>query len=77
MKKNEFMKNSIVVCLLMTTALAGCLGDDEEKSDDENVIRLAYTIKDDYDNPDTNPQFMADFIEAHSGYDVEIYPISS
>jgi ABC-type phosphate/phosphonate transport system substrate-binding protein len=73
--KNIFLKNALVVCLLMTTALAGCLGDDEEK--DEDVIRLAYTVKDDYENPDSNPQLMADYIEMHSGYDVEIYPISS
>ena len=59
----------------MATALAGCLGG--EDSDDENVIRLAYTVKDDYENPDSNPQMMADYIEAHSGYEVEIYPISS
>ena len=59
----------------MTTALAGCLGDDE--TDDEDVIRLAFTVKDDYENPDTNPQMMADYIEQHSGYEVEIYPISS
>ncbi len=63
----------------MTTAFAGCLGDSEEEAadDETKVIRLAYTVKDDYDDPDTNPQFMADYIAAHSGYDVEIYPISS
>ena len=78
MKKNIFLKNAIVVCLMMTTALAGCLGDnDDHGHDHDDVIRLAYTIKDDYDNPDTNPQLMADYIAEHSGYDVEIYPISS
>ena len=62
---------------MLTTAFAGCLGDSEEEVDDSNVIRLAFTVKDDYENPDTNPQFMADYISEHSGYDVEIYPISS
>ena len=62
---------------MMTTAFAGCLGDSEEEVDDSDVIRLAFTVKDDYENPDTNPQFMADYISEHSGYDVEIYPISS
>ncbi|MEE2812804.1 MAG: PhnD/SsuA/transferrin family substrate-binding protein [Candidatus Thermoplasmatota archaeon] len=75
MLKKKLMTNTLVVCLLMTTALAGCLGDDE--TDDEDVIRLAFTVKDDYENPDTNPQMMADYIEQHSGYEVEIYPISS
>ena len=61
----------------MVTAFSGCLGDSDEEVDDSNVIRLAYTVKDDYDDLDTNPQFMADYIAEHSGYDVEIYPISS
>ncbi len=61
----------------MTTAFAGCLGDSAEEVDDSNIIRLAYTVKDDYDNPDTNPQLMANYIAEHSGYEVEIYPISS
>ena len=77
MKKNTILKNAVVVFLMMTTAFAGCLGDSEEEVDDSNVIRLAFTVKDDYENPDTNPQFMADYIAEHSGYDVEIYPISS
>lgn len=70
------MKNTLVVCLLMTTAFAGCLGGGDD-TDDEDVIRLAFTVKDDYEDPDTNPQMMAEYIEKHSGYDVEIYPISS
>ena len=69
------MANTLVVCLLMTTAFAGCLGGADDNDDD--VIRLAFTVKDDYEDPDTNPQLMAEFIEQHSGYDVEIYPISS
>ena len=64
-----------MVLLLMTTAFAGCLSEDE--NGDKEVIRLAFTVKDDYEDPDTNPQLMADYIAAHSGYDVEIYPISS
>jgi ABC-type phosphate/phosphonate transport system substrate-binding protein len=77
MKRNEILKNAIVVFLLTTTAFSGCLGNSDEEVDDSNIIRLAYTVKDDYGNPDTNPQFMADYIAEHSGYEVEIYPISS
>lgn len=75
MMKNGILKSSVVVLLLMTTAFAGCLSEDE--NEDKEVIRLAFTVKDDYEDPDTNPQLMADYIAAHSGYDVEIYPISS
>ncbi len=77
MGRNESLKNSIVAFLLMTTALSGCLNGGDGGADDRNVIRLAFTVKDDYENPDSNPQYMADYIAAHSGYDVEIYPISS
>ena len=73
MKFNKLSQNSIVVALLLTTAFAGCIG--EENSD--NLIRIAFTVKDDYDDPDTNPQLLADFIAEYSGYDVELYPIAN
>lgn len=64
----------MVVALLLTTAFAGCIGGDESS---DNVIRIAFTVKDDYDNPDSNPQLLADFIAEHSGYDVDLYPIAN
>ena len=74
MKKSGLLKNAIVVCLLMTTAFAGCIGGAD--SSDE-VIRIAFTVKDDYDDPDTNPQLLADYIAEHSGYEVQLYPIAN
>ena len=40
-------------------------------------IRIAYEVKDDYENPDENPQAMADFIAAQTGVEVSLYPITS
>ena len=40
-------------------------------------IRIAYEVKDDYENPDDNPQAMADFIAAQTGVEVTLYPITS
>ena len=40
-------------------------------------IRIAYEVKDDYENPDENPQAMADFIAAQTGVEVTLYPITS
>ena len=40
-------------------------------------IRIAYEVKDDYENPDENPQVMADFIAAQTGVEVTLYPITS
>jgi len=74
MKLMILSKNWIVVALLLTTVFAGCIGG-EESSDD--VIRIAFTVKDDYDNPDANPQLLADFIAEHSGYEVKLYPIAN
>ena len=51
--------------------MSGCLGPEEEK------IRIAFKTQDDYDNPDANPQRLADFIAEQTGMDVELYPISS
>lgn len=69
-----FSKNCIVVLLLLTTTFAGCIGGDDSPDD---VIRIAFTVKDDYDNSEANPQLLADFIAEHSGYTVELYPIAN
>jgi ABC-type phosphate/phosphonate transport system substrate-binding protein len=74
MKLMILSKNCVVVALLLTTVFAGCIGG-EDSSDD--VIRIAFTVKDDYDNPDANPQLLADFIAEHSGYKVKLYPIAN
>ncbi|MEC8927066.1 MAG: PhnD/SsuA/transferrin family substrate-binding protein, partial [Candidatus Thermoplasmatota archaeon] len=74
MNWNILSKNSIVVALLLTAAFAGCIGGDDSS---DKVIRIAFTVKDDYDNPDTNPQLLADYIAEHSGYEVDLYPIAN
>ena len=63
----------LVTLLLLGTSLTGCLG----STDDAEVIRIAYSVKDDYDDADTNPQMLADFIAAQTGVEVQIYPITS
>ena len=60
--------------LLAGTALSGCIGGD---GDDEGTIKIAYSVKDDYHNPDSNPQVLADFISAQTGLEVELYAITS
>ncbi len=61
----------IVFGLFICTTLSGCLGPEEEK------IKIAFKTQDDYDNPDANPQRLADFIAEQTGMEVELYPISS
>ena len=40
-------------------------------------IRIAYEVKDDFENPDENPQIMADFIAEQTGVEVTLYPVTS
>ncbi len=61
----------VILGLLICTALSGCLEPEKEK------IRIAFKTQDDYDNPDANPQRLADFIAHQTGMEVELYPISS
>ena len=62
----------MTLLLLSSPLLAGCTGGDED-----DTIRIAFKIKDDYSNADENPQVLADFIAAQTGRPVEIYPISN
>ena len=67
------MLNALLVTIILSASMAGCL----ESEEDEKVIRIAFKTQDDYDNPSANPQILADFIAAQSGYAVELYPINS
>ena len=71
MNRNKALA-SLVIGLMISTTLTGCLG-----GDDDNVIRIAFKTQDDYDDPEANPQRLADFISQHTEMDVELYPISS
>jgi|TARA_B100000530_G_scaffold321003_1_gene254803 phosphonate transport system substrate-binding protein len=41
------------------------------------VINIAFEIKDDYTNPDTNPEVLAKYLEEALDMPVEIYPITN
>jgi hypothetical protein len=64
----------LLTLLLAGTVLSGCIGGGD---DEDTTIKIAYSVKDDYDNPDSNPQILADFISAHTGLSVELYAITS
>lgn len=40
-------------------------------------IRIAFEMKDDYENPAENPQVLADFISEQTGVTVTLYPVTS
>ena len=62
-----------IIGIILFSTFAGCLAPEE----DENVIIIAFKTQDDYENPEANPQLLADFLAKKSGYKVELYPIGS
>ena len=70
---HSILKASLIVALISLSSLAGCLANEDE----EEVIRIAFTIKDDYISFDENPQKLADYLSEALGVKVELYPITS
>jgi len=62
--------------LFVFTSFTGCLDSDDEVTKKEKFI-IAYEVKEDYENPDENPQVMADYLAKELDMDVELYPITS
>ena len=60
---------------MMMTALTGCISSDAEE--EVETIKLAFSVQDDYENVDQNPQIFADYLSEELGMNVEIYPITS
>ena len=79
MSKPNFTTSLLLIIILLSGTLAGCLDSlTPPSSDDENeTLVIAYEVKDDYENPDENPQVLANFLADALNMDVELYPISS
>ncbi|HJM55453.1 MAG TPA: PhnD/SsuA/transferrin family substrate-binding protein [Poseidonia sp.] len=76
--KTRTLKTSLLVFLIATASLAGCIGgEDENEGPDLEEFVIAYSIKDDYTNVDENPQRLADYMSAELNMDVSLYPIDS
>ena len=61
------MKKSVslgLAMLFVMTTFTGCLSEDETTQKEKFII--AYEVKEDYDNPDDNPQVMADYLAKES-----------
>ena len=63
--------------LFVMTAFTGCLSSDDEEETQKEKFIIAYEVKEDYENPDENPQVMADYLAKELDMDVELYPITS
>lgn len=65
-----------VLCLIMAS-LSGCISTDNGSDGENTTIKIAFSVQDDYDNIDSNPLILADYLSGELGMDVEIYPITS
>ena len=74
--KNKTPKTLLLVLLIASASLAGCIGGEDENGGLEEFV-IAYSIKDDYTNVDENPQRLADYMSAELNMDVTLYPIDS
>ena len=75
------IKPIFLILLIAMSSLAGCLGSvlppDMDDSESRDSLIIAYEVKDDYENPDENPQVLSDFLSAKLDMDVTLYPIIS
>ena len=69
-------KPILLALLIVLGSVAGCLGNDEEKTELE-TLTVAFEVKDDYTNVDENPQKFADYLAIELNMNVELYPIDS
>ena len=74
---NKKMMTYLISMLFLTTALAGCLDNNDEKGGELGSLIIAYEIQSDYDNIDENPQQLADYLTEKLNYDVSLYSVDS
>ena len=74
---NKKMMTYLISMLFLTTALAGCLDNNDEKGGKLGSLIIAYEIQSDYDNIDENPQQLADYLTEKLNYDVSLYSVDS
>ena len=66
---------SLIVVLIFSATMAGCAGNDDEEQLETLVI--AYQVMDDYEDPNENPQSLADYLADELNYDVSLYNVDS
>ena len=68
------IKTLIMTLIIGTTALAGCLENEEASNNDSNLesLVIAFSLKDDYTNVDENPQRFADYLGQALNMDVSL-----
>ena len=81
MKQGTSVSNSGIITItisliLMMSYLSGCIGNDS-KDDSLGTLVIAYEIKDNLDNLDSNPQLFAEYLSEKLNYDVSLFSVDS
>lgn len=66
-----------LVMLFVMAGFTGCLDSSNKEETQKEKIIIAYEVKEDYENPDENPQILADYLAKKLNMDIELYPITS
>jgi ABC-type phosphate/phosphonate transport system substrate-binding protein len=66
---------SLIVGLIFCATLVGCAGNVDKEQLETLVI--AYQVMDDYEDPNENPQSLADYLADELNYDVSLYNVDS
>ena len=76
MNRNK-MPASLLIGILLCSTIAGCIGTNDEETENLGELVVAFEIKADYDNIDENPQILADYLSEKLNYDVSLYSVDS
>ena len=70
-----FEKTNVIALasLFVLTAFTGCLGSDTDEKITLEKLIVAYEVKEDYENPDENPQILAACLANKLDMEVELY----
>ena len=76
MNRNK-MPASLLIGILLCSTIAGCIGTNDEETENLGELVVAFEIKADYEDIDENPQILADYLSEKLNYDVSLYSVDS
>ena len=73
---NVKLDTILITSILIMTLVSGCIGNESEEGSLGTLV-IAYEIKDNLDNIDSNPQIFAEYLSEKLNYDVSLFSVDS
>ena len=73
---NVKLDTILITSILIMTLVSGCIGNESEEGSLGTLV-IAYEIKDNLDNIDSNPQLFAEYLSEKLNYDVSLFSVDS